>query len=197
MAAQYGVGQSVAVPVSAVDRYAATDASVAVYPAIRRVCGFSAHRTRLCVCVQQDSRTLFVVTIRLRNHISDLAPAPPVRGGGALRRSLITGCALTSHNLRGHCGLCGVWATGPENRAGPESAPERVAPGSRNRVSAARVTWLVSGKSKSPERANRPAARARSRWSCAHTSSGRTRARRRLAALARIRDRRRIRRPRL
>ena len=179
MAAQYGVGQSVR---------GSRVRTVATY--VRRVCGVIERigRMRLCVCVQQDSRTLFVVTIRLRNNISDLAPAPPVRGRGSPALSLLSlGFALTS--FRGHCGLCGVWATGPENRAGPESAPERVAPGSRNRVSAARVTWLVSGKSKSPERANRPAARARSRWGCAHTSSGRTRARRRLAALVRIRDR--------
>lgn len=104
MAAQYGVGQSVAVPVSAVDRYAATD--------VRSVSGASAgpaaglaHRTRLCVCVQQDSRTLFVVTIRLRNNISDLAPAPPVRGRGG--RSL-TG--VRSHFFQGPLWI--VWRLG-------------------------------------------------------------------------------------
>ena len=183
MAAQYGVGQSVAVPVSAVDM---SGASAGL-----------AHRTRLCVCVQQDSRTLFVVTIRLRNNIKRFSACAACARAGLSGGSL-TGVRSHLRLIRGHCGgLCGVWATGPENRAGPESAPERVAPGSRNRVSATRVTWLVSGKSKSPERANRPAARARSRWSCAHTSPGRTRARRRLAALARIRDRRRTRSTRL
>ena len=81
MAAQYGVGQSVR---GSRVRTVAT--------CVRRVCGVIERigRMRLCVCVQQDSRTLFVVTIRLRNNISDLAPAPPVpvRGRGSPRRSL-------------------------------------------------------------------------------------------------------------
>jgi len=74
MAAQYGVGQSVR---------GSRVRTVATY--VRRVCGVIERigRMRLCVCVQQDSRTLFVVTIRLRNNISDLAPAPPVRGRGS------------------------------------------------------------------------------------------------------------------
>jgi hypothetical protein len=64
-------------------------------------------RMRLCVCVQQDSRTLFVVTIRLRNNISDLAPAPPVRGRGSPRRSL-TG--VRSHFFQGPLWI--VWRLG-------------------------------------------------------------------------------------
>ena len=74
MAAQYGVGQSVR---------GSRVRTVATY--VRRVCGVIERigRMRLCVCVQQDSRTLFVVTMRLRNNISDLAPAPPVRGRGS------------------------------------------------------------------------------------------------------------------
>jgi|LauGreDrversion4_1035100.scaffolds.fasta_scaffold44745_2 hypothetical protein len=100
MAAQYGVGQSVR---------GSRVRTVATY--VRRVCGVIERigRMRLCVCVQQDSRTLFVVTIRLRNNISDLAPAPPVpvRGRGSPRRSL-TG--VRSHFFQGPLWI--VWRLG-------------------------------------------------------------------------------------
>jgi hypothetical protein len=81
MAAQYGVGQSVRG--SRVRTVATSVCRPGASAGLERI-----GRMRLCVCVQQDSRTLFVVTIRLRNNISDLAPAPPVRGRGSPRRSL-------------------------------------------------------------------------------------------------------------
>jgi hypothetical protein len=101
MAAQYGVGQSVAVPVSAVDM---SGASAGL-----------AHRTRLCVCVQQDSRTLFVVTIRLRNNIKRFSAC------AACARAGLSGGSLTG--VRSHLSGAIVADCVASGRRAPRTVP--------------------------------------------------------------------------